>query len=387
MRGSKSQTVEIDIRPLIPAGKRPARGRGRANARENVAPDYFEHVDFRFLFEHAYDAILMTDLDGFILETNTRAVSFFGYEGDDFPGMDIRMLVPGVDDELFHQIKDGIFGGRFMRIQAFALHKGGEDYSAVEIIPLGNREAKASYICFLIRDIQSRYIAEENLHSTYLAMDNTDSGIGIANLDGVIVYANRKMDELLGGGDDGAVVNRRLEQWFDLKTVVTPMLTHVKRGEEWFGEQCVVGAEKSRWLYLSAVPNESRDGELMGVVLSIRDMADERRADIAEYQAERNRIMIESLAGVCHSIGQPATVLLTSLELLKMSGFDDRETAEQMLQMSYEAVIQIRDLLYKMNAKRLYAAEPYLSSTASAAGSEMIMIDSPPVERIADEVF
>ena len=384
MRGSKSQTVEIDIRPLIPVGETPKRDRG--HMRGKVAPDYFESVDFRFLFEHAYDAILMTDLDGYILETNTRAVSFFGYEGDDFPGMDIRSLIPGVDEELFGQIREGIFGGRFMRIQAFALHKGGEDYSAVEIIPLGNKEAGASYICFLIRDIQSRYIAEENLHSTYLAMDNTDSGIGIANLEGTIIYANRKMVELLGGGEVEEVVNNKLVTWFDQKTVVTPILTSVMKGEEWFGEQCVRGSEMSSWLYISAVPNESRDGELMGVVLSIRDMADERRADIAEYQAERNRIMIESLAGVCHSIGQPATVLLTSLELLKMSGFEDRANAEQMLDMSYEAVIQIRDLLYKMNAKRLYAAEPYLPSAKNSSGPEIVPIDATPEPGKTDEI-
>ena len=392
MRGSKSQTVEIDIRPLSPV--RGALSRDKGQKRSAVTSDYFDSVDFRFMFEHAYDAILMTDMDGYILATNTRAVSFFGYEGKDFPGMDIRNLIPGLDDLLVEKIKEGISGGRFMRIQAFAVHKGGEDYSAVEIIPLGNQEDGASYICFLIRDIQSRYIAEENLHSTYLAMDNTDAGIGIANKEGVLIYANRKMVELLGCGDADAVVNNKLERWFDVKTVVNPILANVFKGEEWYGEQCVVSGKKSSWLFVSAVPNESRDGELMGLVLSIRDMADERRADIAEYQAERNRIMIESLAGVCHSIGQPATVLLTSLELLKMSGFDDRENAAQMLEMSYEAVIQIRDLLYKMNTKRLYAAEPYLPSTADKPGQEIVNIDSSSDDssgmeerKINDEIF
>ncbi len=375
MRDGKSQTIKIDIRPLNPVRGNVFKDKGQK--RTSVTSDYFDSVDFRFMFEHAYDAILMTDLDGYILATNTRAVNFFGYEIEEFPGMDIRTLVPGVDDVLVDKIKDEITAGRFMRIQAFAVHKGGEDYSAVEIIPLGNKEAEASYICFLIRDIQSRYIAEENLHSTYLAMDNTDSGIGIVNQKGILIYANRKMVEMLGCGNADAVVNKKLEQWFDPKTVVTPMLVNVAKGEEWYGEQCVLNGKKSSWLFVSAVPNESRDGELMGLVLSIRDMVDERRADIAEYQAERNRIMIESLAGVCHSIGQPATVLLTALELLKMSGFDDRKNAEQMLEMSYEAVIQIRDLLYKMNTKTLYAAEPYLPSAANRSGQEIVTIDSP----------
>lgn len=376
MRGSKSQTVEIDIRPLSSLRRKPSVKLGKGQARESVKPDYFDSVDFRFMFEHAYDAILMADFDGYILATNVRAVNFFGYERREFPGMDIRALVPGLTDELIRKIKEGGEGGRFMRIQAFAVHKGGEDYSAVEIIPLGNREDKASYICYLIRDIQSRYIAEENLHSTYHAMDNTDSGIGIANMEGVLIYANRRMVELLGNGEREAVIDHRLERWFDLKTVVNPMLAHVRKGEDWFGEQCVVSKDKSTWLYLSAVPNVNRDDELMGLVLSIRDMADERRADIAEYQAERNRIMMESLAGVCHAIGQPATVLLTSLELLKLSGLEDKENAAQMMEMCYEAVIQIRDLLYKMNAKRLYAAEPYLSAASNSSGSEMIALET-----------
>jgi len=376
MRGSKSETIKIDIRPLSSFQQRSGISPAKSSKRESVTPDYFDSVDFRFMFEHAYDAILMTDFDGYILATNMRAVNFFGYDRSDFPGMDLRSLIPGITDELIERIEAGGAGRRFMRIQAFAVHKGGEDYSAVEIIPLGNKEDKASYICYLIRDIQSRYIAEENLHSTYQAMDNTDSGIGIANMDGVMIYANRKMVELLGSGDVNDVVNNKLEAWFDLKAVVNPMLVNIRRGEDWFGEQCVVNKDKSIWLSVSAVPNLSRDNELMGIVLSIRDMAYERRADIAEYQAERNRIMMESLAGVCHSIGQPATVLLTSLELIKLSSLEDKENASQMLDFCYEAVIQIRDLLYKMNAKRLYAAEPYLHSSSNTSDSEIVTLNS-----------
>jgi len=377
MRGSKSQTVEIDIRPLSSVKRKPGLAVGKDSKRDSITPDYFDSVDFRFMFEHAYDAILMTDFDGYILATNMRAVNFFGYDRSDFPGMDIRSLIPGITDDLIVKIKKGGACGQFMRIQAFAVHKGGEEYSAVEIVPLGNKEAKASYICYLIRDIQSRYIAEENLHSTYHAMDNTDSGIGIINMEGVLIYANRKMVELLGDGNIDDVINFKLDRWFDQKTAVNPMLANVLRGLDWFGEQCVVGRDKSTWLYVSAVPNINRDDELMGAVLSIRDMADERRADIAEYQAERNRIMMESLAGVCHSIGQPATVLLTSLELLKLSGLEDKENVRQMLDLCYEAVIQIRDLLYKMNAKQLYAAEPYLSVTLNSSRQEIVDLESP----------
>ena len=45
-----------------------------------------------------------------------------------------------------------------------------------------------------------------------------------------------------------------------------------------------------------------------------------RRLAAAEQQVERSKVVMESLAGFCHALGQPAQVLLSSIELLKMQG-------------------------------------------------------------------
>ena len=89
------------------------------------------------------------------------------------------------------------------------------------------------------------------------------------------------------------------------------------------------------------------------------------RLRVAELQAERAKMVMESLAGFCHALGQPATVLLSSIELLKMGGVD-KETTAQVLDMCYEAVIEIRSLLAQMKEKREYVAEAYLSGRESA---------------------
>ena len=90
-----------------------------------------------------------------------------------------------------------------------------------------------------------------------------------------------------------------------------------------------------------------------------------KRLAFAEMQVERSKVVMESLAGFCHALGQPATVLLTGIELLRM-GDIDRETASQMLDMCYEAVIEIRNLLAQMKEKREYVAEAYLAGRESA---------------------
>jgi PAS domain S-box-containing protein len=356
----KSRTIKIDIRSL---------GYGRAPGSSErggaVHPGYFDSVDYRFLFEHAYDAILLADRTGKVLEANARATRFFGYDEAGLTGLPLRALVAGVTDALLAQVCAVIDGSRYMRIQAFAIRQDGE-FPAVEIVAMGNRESGPDLVCYLIRDIQSRWRAEQKLLSAYHAMDNTDSGIGIADMEGKVTYANRTMVGLLAGGEEAAVLGQYLDTWFDRKFVIEPMFDNVQRGMGWSGEQHLIAGERSGWLWVSAVPDFNGDNELCGMVFSIRDTADRRRAELAEQQVERNRIMMESLAGACHALGQPATVLLTSVEILRLEGLDDEKTRRNMVDLCYDAVIQLRDLLQKMNAKRLYAAEPYLPSQSDS---------------------
>ena len=88
-----------------------------------------------------------------------------------------------------------------------------------------------------------------------------------------------------------------------------------------------------------------------------------RRLAIAEMQVERSKVVMESLAGFCHALGQPATVLLSSIELLKMDGVDE-ETKKQVVDMCHEAVLEIKSLLAEMKTQREYVAEAYLAGKA-----------------------
>lgn len=349
----KSQTIKIDIRSLG-YGRTPGTDERRGAAK----PDYFDKLDYRFLFEHAYDAILLADGHGRILAANVRATRFFGYEESGLTGLPLQALIAGVTDPLLNEIRSVIAEGRYMRIQAFAVHKN-DVFTAVEIVAMGNGSGThaAEPVCYLVRDIQSRWQAEQKLLSAHHAMDNTDAGIGIVDMHGVITYANSMMVRLLAEGDEDAVVSHHLDVWFDREKVIDPLLGRIGRGESWSGEQRLLMGDKSSWLMLSAVPDINEDNELCGMVLSIRDTAERRRAEIAEQQAQRNRAMVESLAEACHSLGQPATVLLTSIEILKMDSDKDEQMRHEMIDLCYGAVIQLRELLQQMNAKRIAAAD------------------------------
>ena len=89
-----------------------------------------------------------------------------------------------------------------------------------------------------------------------------------------------------------------------------------------------------------------------------------RKLALAEVRVERSKVVMESLAGFCHALGQPATVLLSSVELLKMGC--DEETKTQVIDMCYEAAMEIKSLLAQMKQKREYANEAYLAANEQA---------------------
>ena len=90
-----------------------------------------------------------------------------------------------------------------------------------------------------------------------------------------------------------------------------------------------------------------------------------RRLAIAEMQVERSKVVMESLAGFCHALGQPSTVLLSSIELLKMQDIDE-DTRRQVIEMCHEAVLEIKSLLAEMKTRREYVSEAYLAAKEEA---------------------
>lgn len=89
-----------------------------------------------------------------------------------------------------------------------------------------------------------------------------------------------------------------------------------------------------------------------------------RRLQLAEIRAERSKVVMESLAGFCHALGQPATVILSGVELLKIGC--DEETKKEVLDVCYEAAIEIKSLLAQMKEKREYVNEAYLAANEAA---------------------
>lgn len=339
-----SRTVKIDIRPLAYDMQQPQRTEELIRAQNLLS-----HIDYRFLFDRAYDAILLTDNTGHVLTWNNRAMKFFGYTGEELSRQTLQTLIAGMNEMILATIQETVRRGQHIRIQAFGMLKDGS-FNAVELVITANGKETDRFCC-LIKNTQSRWQTEQNLNSAYHAMDNTDSGIGIVSMAGIIVYSNRTMTRLLADGDEKEVLNKPMTTWFDNDSVVQPLLESIAKRECWASEQSILIGEKSYYFSLSAVPDINSDNELTGMVLSIRDISEIRRMEIAQQQAAQDRTLLESLDSICHALTQPTTVLLTSIELLKLESGIDEAQRKEMIALCYDTLLDMREQLLKLSSR------------------------------------
>lgn len=89
-------------------------------------------------------------------------------------------------------------------------------------------------------------------------------------------------------------------------------------------------------------------------------------------EAENQRVMMESLAAVCHHLGQPATVLETCVALLRRER--DPARIQTLLDDAQRAVDNLAELLKRMEGLRAYRTEPYLAQGTESADSIRLLV-------------
>ena len=71
---------------------------------------------------------------------------------------------------------------------------------------------------------------------------------------------------------------------------------------------------------------------------------------------EKLKAIVASISEYCHVLGQPSTMILSSIELLKMPNMPE-ETRKMACDTCYEAALEIKKILTEMKRKCDYAEE------------------------------
>jgi len=174
--------MRIDIRPEAsrtgtPGGSQPAGPSPGAQdatsfvtARDAARP---RSADYQELLESIYDAVLIADGKGRIVDFNSRARDFFLCSGHELLGTGIISLISGADDTLLSVVKDNLKDHRFTLIEARCRRRDGTRFPA-EIAVNQVLFDNPPQLCFFVRDITVRKKAQDELESAVARLKEHD---------------------------------------------------------------------------------------------------------------------------------------------------------------------------------------------------------------------
>lgn len=375
-----SQTMRIDLIPDVPV--EPVRGKkrvvlsGTGNKKERHEKEEPRETRYNELLQSIYDGAIITDSSGGITDANVRAEEFFLYNKEELSEMGISDIISGADQSLVHTLIENLENERFTLIQAYCIRKDGTYFPAE--IAVNKLEFKDLQLCFFVRDITLRRQAEEMLRTEHNAIQNAGNGIAVADLKAKLEYVNPAVSEMWGFGDPRELNGMSVVNLFKDKAVAEEMIRTVT-GEEktWMGETQAKkkGASDFFDVQISATLNRNSDGESVGMVFSFIDISDRKRAEEAVRQAERQRVMLESLGAACHHLGQPATVLLANLGIMDGMLSQDDKSLREVLRSSLESAEALSEILHKLNGVNQYRTTQYLEDEDGEESKESRILE------------
>lgn len=378
-----SKTMRIDLIPDVPtepvAGKKkrviiatPTRKHRRIQARTAEEGEYSHYQE---LLQSVYDAALISDLTGKIIDANVRAIDFLLYDRNELCSLNVFDVISGANESLLQEIWKNLENERFTLIQAYCIRKDGSFFPSE--IAVNKLRLKEMLLCFFIRDITIRRQQEEMLRTTYNAIQNSGNGIAVADLEAKLEYVNPSIVEMWGYNEPDELIERNVCDLLSDKNAANEMLRDVMgKNQTWMGEMRASKNGKGEFdVQVSAACNRNSDGEPIGMVFSFVDISDRKRAEEAIREAERHRVMLESLGAACHHMGQPATVLLANLGIMQKKLGDSDNTMNELVRDSTEAAESLGDILHKLNAVTEYKTTQYLKKPEGSDSEESRILE------------
>jgi PAS domain S-box-containing protein len=151
---------------------------------------------YRSLLAGLYDGVLIVDPKGYIIGSNPRIESFFGYTEADLWDTPCADLIPKLTPQVQNKIRSSTQTGRFTVVSAQGRRKNGDSFPA-EIAISRIHLLHDDDLIFSIRNLERREKARQTHEMATEALRSTAAAVVVCRGDGRIEYANPAFHKLL----------------------------------------------------------------------------------------------------------------------------------------------------------------------------------------------
>ena len=180
-----------------------------------ITPTMKDHRSlFRQLLAGMYDAVLLTDPSGHLLELNPRAKAFFLYETDEVMDSPVGRFIPGVTPEIVERIRSGLAQARHMMLDANCLRKDGTSFPAEVTVSLIDLLDPGDLV-FTIRNTERRRRQLADLRTRRNACDVAQAALFACAPDGRFRGANPAFLGMFGLADEQELQKKSFSEILD----------------------------------------------------------------------------------------------------------------------------------------------------------------------------
>jgi len=242
--------------------------------------------------ESSEDAIITKDLNGALTSWNRGAERMYGYTAEEIIGQPVSVLAPDRPNEMTETLERIKRGERVEHYRTIRRTKAGKPFhTSLTISPLRDANGQITGASTIGRDITAEVRAQEEIAERRERLRVTLGSIGDAvmatDTQGRVTYLNPVAERLTGWTSEEAA-GRPIEDVFAIineesrQTVENPVARVLREGKVvGLANHTLLISRDGKELAIddSGAPIQDVQGEMMGVVLTFRDISEKRAAE------------------------------------------------------------------------------------------------------------
>lgn len=222
---------------------------------------------FRQFLAGMYDAVVITDPMGYILEVNKRAEEYFEIINEEVIDRPIGNLISGLTQEIVQRIRKGLAEDRHMMIDGNGIKQGGAKFPCEVTVSALDLNSPDDLV-FTIRNTERRKLLMTSLRAKANAFKHAHAALFACNPAGEFIEVNDQFLAMFDVDSEEAAKRLDFTSIFDDE----PLPTNFKKALE--GEETVTGiiakGEDDTKEEIEIILAPSREGrKITGVVGSV----------------------------------------------------------------------------------------------------------------------
>jgi PAS domain S-box-containing protein len=250
---------------------------------------------YRSLIEQASDGIVITDMEGIILEVNKSIIEILGYTNDELIGYHLSDFLPETDRESIPLRINELMQGKSLLYERRLVKKGG----SIIDVEVNSKMATTHTLIGFIRDITVRKKYENTLRYQAMLLESVSDAVTSLDINREIVSWNKASEDLYGYRFE-QVIGKRIPELvkFEFKnTSIEEVFKNVHLDGSWKGEFSFIHPITGQKVFLLSSINSLKDthGKLSGYIITSRDITQKEEVETAlKTSNERFELIAEA---------------------------------------------------------------------------------------------